>query len=67
MMERPSTFWWQKSRCSGAAQHFLFGIGLRDGGLVHVLNENQRGKQKHSKQLKKYSGKGNQEKRHTLG
>ena len=25
MMERPSTFWWRKSRCSGAARHFLFG------------------------------------------
>ena len=43
-----------------------FMFELRDGGLVHVLNENQGGKQKHSKQLKKYSGKGNQEKRHTL-
>ena len=65
-MERPSTFWWRKSRCSCAAQHFLFGDRVkrrRVGGCF----KRKPAKKQHSKQLNKYSGKGNQqEQRHTL-
>ena len=66
MMERPSTFWWRKSRCSGAAQHFLFGDRVkrwRVGGCF----KRKPAKKQHSKQLNKYSWKGNQqEQRHRL-